>query len=236
MKKLKYLVTGTGRSGTVYMSRLLTNMGIMCGHESIFTPLGFEEAKNRIKNPQLIRTSKVSMMDKGFLFDSNIQIAESSYMAAPYINQEILKNTKIIHVMRNPIKSISSTYYDANFFAANNQGGKKYANFVESHLPELKNINNRLEKNIKYYLLWNEMIQEKCKNANFILHKIELGITKELLDFLGVENNKNIFLSNKINCWNKRKRDICFDEIQDFEIKKRLAQFMKKFSYHNILY
>jgi LPS sulfotransferase NodH len=48
MAKLKFLVTGSGRSGTNYMSRFLTSVGIMCGHESIFTHDGITEAIYRL--------------------------------------------------------------------------------------------------------------------------------------------------------------------------------------------
>src|SRR6516165_7960197 len=34
--KLQYLVVGTGRSGTVYLARLLTSIKIPCGHERVF--------------------------------------------------------------------------------------------------------------------------------------------------------------------------------------------------------
>ena len=43
--KLKYLVTGTGRSGTVYMARLLTSLGIPCSHEMIFDYRGFGDSE-----------------------------------------------------------------------------------------------------------------------------------------------------------------------------------------------
>lgn len=231
MKKLKFLITGTGRSGTVYMCRLLTSMGIMCGHESIFTPYGLEEAYNRLKNPQLIKTSKVSKLDENFIFDPDLQIAESSYMSAPFLDNKIIENTKIIHVIRNPIKVISSTYYDANFFAENNDGGKKYANFVELHLPQLQETKCRLEKVILYYILWNEMIIKKCKNCDYILYNLESGITNKLLDFIEVENTYDFFSNDKINCWHKRHRNICFEEINDSSMKKRLASFMEKLGY-----
>ena len=35
---LKYLIVGTGRSGTGYVSQLLTLNGVPCGHEDIFNP------------------------------------------------------------------------------------------------------------------------------------------------------------------------------------------------------
>ena len=34
------VITGTGRSGTGYMSKLLTAVGVECGHEQVYTPHG----------------------------------------------------------------------------------------------------------------------------------------------------------------------------------------------------
>ena len=44
MRRLQYAITGTGRSGTVYLANLLTSAALPCGHESIFTPWGYREA------------------------------------------------------------------------------------------------------------------------------------------------------------------------------------------------
>ena len=48
--ELKIISTGTGRCGTAYMSKLLTSVGIPCGHESLFTNKGLTEYKYRILN------------------------------------------------------------------------------------------------------------------------------------------------------------------------------------------
>jgi hypothetical protein len=35
---MRYLVVGTGRCGTVYMAKLLSSVGVPCGHEATVTP------------------------------------------------------------------------------------------------------------------------------------------------------------------------------------------------------
>ncbi|RTK93330.1 MAG: hypothetical protein EKK64_10500, partial [Neisseriaceae bacterium] len=131
---IKYLVTGIGRSGTVYMARLLSSLGIMCGHESIFQKDGLDFSLIRLKNKKerlLSDTSRVAIRDinnkiiyeKEIWFNPQEQIAESSYMSAPFLDNKELKDCKIIHVVRNPLKVISSTYYDVNFFEEQQQKG-----------------------------------------------------------------------------------------------------------------
>ena len=49
-QKLDFLVTGTGRCGTVYMAELLTSLGIPCGHESLFQMPENSKEVNQVKN------------------------------------------------------------------------------------------------------------------------------------------------------------------------------------------
>ena len=57
---LKYLVTGTGRCGTVYMARILTSIGIPCGHETIFDYRGTRGARKRLFGEEQLRLSFVA--------------------------------------------------------------------------------------------------------------------------------------------------------------------------------
>ena len=231
MKKLKYLVTGTGRSGTVYMSRFLTSVGIMCGHESIFTPQGINEASMRLTHVNNIKTSKVSLIENDNWFDHNLQIAESSYMSCPFLQHDILKDTKIIHVIRNPLKVISSTFIDAKFLDDNNKGQKRYSDFVYQFLPNLKNIVNRLERVTCYYILWNEMVKKNSINKNYYLHKIEDGINKNIFDFLEIEPKNNFYDNKKSNCWYKREKDLNIDDLPSIDLEYKIYNIMKTYEY-----
>lgn len=230
MTKLKFVVTGSGRSGTNYMCRFLTSVGIMCGHESIFTNEGLTEAVYRLNDDKLVTTSLCSL-DETSWFDAKKQIAESSYLAAPYLDDTVLENTKIIHLIRNPLKVISSTHIDANFFNPEEKIQEPFVNFVYSHLPQLKLIENRLEKNIIYYIFWNKMIEEKCKNRNVFLHKIENGITEELFEFLEIKPTIKYYNNNKSNSWNIRKKDLDFENISKNYISSILYDMMEKYDY-----
>ena len=37
---MKYIIAGTGRCGTGYMSKIFNEVGIKCGHENVFTVKG----------------------------------------------------------------------------------------------------------------------------------------------------------------------------------------------------
>jgi len=129
---MKYLVTGTGRCGTGTLSIFLTHAGYPCGHESIFRWGG--------------RPSHIE------------GVAESSWMAAPYLDDERLEDTTIIHLVRDPIKVVSSIVHIGLFTSENVAG---YAHFIYLNLPELKEY-SVLDKAVYFYTKWNEMIEPRA--------------------------------------------------------------------------
>ena len=232
MKSLKYLVVGTGRSGTVFMSRFLTSLGIVCGHESIFTHYGLEEAIKRLQNPDRIQNSAVSEDGDRLNIDSSLQVAESSYMAAPFLNHNFLKDTKIIHVVRNPIKTISSLYFDAQFFNEEELPQIPYYNFVLRYIPEINQFEDRLTKNILFWSLWNQMIEQRSKKTNYFRFKIDEGVYSDLYDFLGVKPTDYVYKNVKANTWKKRVRNITHDDITNIEAAEILWDFAKRYGYN----
>lgn len=88
MERLRLLVVGTGRSGTGYMSRLLTESGIPCGHESVWTYDGV------VDRPDLE--------------------ADASWLAVPFL-AHLPKHIRIIHVVRHP-RAVVESLHRRGFF------------------------------------------------------------------------------------------------------------------------
>jgi hypothetical protein len=236
--KLNYLVTGTGRCGTVYMARLLTSLGINCGHEAIFNYQGLDFAKEAFQFHRKIETSHCSScdilheqpIDSWIDMDGKIH-AESSYMAAPFLNDDILKSTKIIHVVRHPLKVISSFTKDFGFFDYDREDDDPWVNFVLTHMPELKEINDKNERACYYYTKWNEMIECNISSHDNMRHKVEDGHSRPLLEFIGVKDDSNAFVNLTINSWKKRTEDLTLDEIPDGSIKKEFIAIGERYEY-----
>ena len=201
---LKYLLTGTGRCGTVYYAQLLNRVGISCGHESIFTKKGIGEAVARLKSHSPIAQSEISL--KHCELPSKID-ADSSYMSAPYLDHDILKKTKIIHLVRHPYKVINS-FVKMDYFAVPNpedyshqsMGGNSWQVFIYNHLPELREAMGQYERAALYWTRWNKMI---LSFNNSYLHRVELGIApllRELnIDFCEFEGSLNSLGSDFTN-------------------------------------
>jgi len=235
MLNLDYLVTGTGRCGSVYMARLLTSLGIPCSHEAIFNFKGLDWAKKVINGDEILENSFCSKYDllqnkpiENWLNTNNVK-AESSYMAAPYINDPMLANTKVIHVVRNPMKVISSHTKDIDFFESG--ATEAWLNFVLSHMPEIRTIQNKIEKACYFYVYWNKMIKTKAANADYLLHQVEKGCDQNLLDFLGVQNQSSIFTDTTINSWKKRSEDLTIQDIPNGAIKDEFLELMNQYNY-----
>jgi len=193
---IKYIVTGTGRCGAKFMSKFLTSAGIKCGHEVIFFNGGIEEAR------------------KNILLHEDLE-ADSSYMAAPYLNCDILSNAKIIHVVREPMKVINSFVACFLYFLSSTPSCKKskfewtyayppgadpefkFMNFMWSHLPALNaKYIKAVDRAAIYYIEWNRMIEQACSGRDFLFHPIESDVSK-ILDFMSVDMPKSNLHNDK---------------------------------------
>jgi hypothetical protein len=230
ISQLKFLVSGTGRSGTVFMARYLTSLGLPCGHEAIFTPEGLAGAKSRLVGNKMIQSSHVATRD-GHNIDPAKIVADSSYLSAPFLDSELVSSAKVIHVVRNPLKVISSTMIDANFFT--DQSQKPYLNLVENYIPPLRTTKTKIEKAMVYYTLWNRLVIEKSKNKEYMRIRVERDVGKKLWDFLEItEEPKKVFENKKVNSWNVRQRDLTVEDLPDGQIKQEFIDISKEFGYN----
>jgi hypothetical protein len=73
MRKLKLVLTGTGRCATGFYAKFLTSAGATCGHERFFGVGGLEAALDVLAAGHWVGT-----------------VAESSWLAAPFLDSEPL--------------------------------------------------------------------------------------------------------------------------------------------------
>jgi len=230
MINLKYVVTGTGRCGTMFLANLLTSLGLPCWHEAIFTTEGLEKAKKIINGDEEPKTSLIS--ENCILNESKKIVADSSYMAAPFL-EKLDPNVKVIHLIRNPIKVVKSftgdlfNYFDENkpSYQEGYEHKYKFEKFIYHHLPELSQDMSQLERTFLYYIRWNKLI-EKSNRVNY-RHRIEdedIGL-KFFLNKQKKESHKKI--ENSIS---QGFKNIKLSNI-DSEIKKELFDMMFEYGY-----
>jgi len=177
--KLLFVVVGTGRCGTVYFAQLLNSIGIPCSHERIFGPLGIDQAIKMIDGEgEDSDVAKHSGLPK-----RKFVMAESSYMASPYLNYGILSESTIIHAVRNPIDVILSFHNKLQYWHKTNLN--KWEKFILSHLPEIKQYDNPLMKNCCFVIRWNQWIEKQSQSRKYIRVRLEYD-SEKLLNYFGI--------------------------------------------------
>ena len=234
MIHLKYIVTGTGRCGTLFTANLLTSMGFPCTHEAIFTPEGMDKAKSIIRQDEPAISSMISRGDN--LSDYELEIvAESSYMAAPFLKKF---DAQVIHVVRNPSGVVASMISDAfrNFTNIHPTdipelpGHMLHEDFMYGHVDELNREMTQIDRCCLFYVRWNKMIEKSGRVA--IRHRIEDG-TDELKGFFKFEGE--CYANTKCNSNRNSKPSSAwsFSDIQTKSIKSELFDMMSRYGYRS---
>lgn len=194
---LEYLITGTGRCGTVSLYILLNQSGIKASHEVLFSPeqLPAEREKE-------YQTLKDRLLNTEYR-------AESSFLAASFLGTDLLPpSITLVHLTRDPLLTIKS-FMELRFFQCHfdtlSLTGKiknkleqyklisrdhlhdKFVDYIKRHLPHIfENINEEVTLYMKYYVGWNQLILDKANTyPKHYLHKIE-DPTDKLCEFLGI--------------------------------------------------
>ena len=142
--KMKYLVVGTGRSGTGYISELCKGKGLAFGHE-----MTFNESKLKTKGSADAYIPHIH----GCYGDSN-------WLSVPFLNIYKKANVKIFNVVRDPFKVVKS------LIGIGMPGDGVQLNFFNRHiwkfLPGLKAYQkcSRLDLAVYYLVNWNQMIKD----------------------------------------------------------------------------
>lgn len=202
---LKFIITGTGRCGTVFAARFLTSLGVPCGHESIFDYRN-TGVKERILNPNKRFISECSTNDfidgirqllPEWVVPSETQ-AESSYMAAPYLNMQEIADVPLIHVYRNPIKVVSSFIFTLNYFSNTTPADPWEVKIYET-LPALYDIDTQIERACYYYCKWNDLIENYSNSRPYLKINIENINSDVFFDFVGLKPTGPLFDNKKVN-------------------------------------
>lgn len=166
---IHFLIVGTGRCGTVYMAKLLTEMGIPCGHERIFGYEGLEEAHKVLAKggDNSIVSRRSNLQSPGL---THHLTAESSFMAVPFMREPCLSKTKVIHVVRNPIKVIFSFVNGLEYFMWGKREKTKYEKFMTKYCPRIDETDDYCSRAIRYYLDWNKLV---VTDGDYLFHRIE---------------------------------------------------------------
>jgi hypothetical protein len=231
MINLRYVVTGTGRSGTVYLANLLTKCGVPCGHESIFTPWGLEEARARLEGRTEAHVSAISRESCGdWAPNPRELVADSSYMAAPFLDQPILQEATILHIVRHPLDVINSFVVGLGYFQQWIPPDP-WHHFIYTHVPELRLEYHPLERAALYYLRWNQMIEKRSRGKAYFFCPVE-RVTERLFPYLGKPcPDASLLTDRKVNTRMTGKPEYTIHDIPAGSIRNQVCDMGERYGY-----
>lgn len=194
MVQLSYIVTGTGRSGTVGLAATLSSVGIPCSHERFFNGNSLEEALRLMK----VNGGENSLCSQhcGLPGQTDKVVAESSYMAAPYLDAPCLADVTVIHAVRNPWKVILSFLNNIQFFRG--QPEHEHEQFIYSVLPQLHEIGNPVDRAVYYYIHWNSMIETLGRKRCAERHHGPFAICQGIIESLTRKRQRSRYIFHRI--------------------------------------
>ena len=196
---IEYLITGTGHSGTEWAAQVLTSVGVNCGHETFFDNSGFDVAMRRLNER------------RGYK-------AESSWLSAPYINNEYFNNTRKIHLVRHPVAVISSWLVQVSaclFDGSNVPFANSYTKFTQYAQP--------IDRAVARYISWNLLNEGHAQ-----LVKIEDG-AQNLLDVCGI-GKENKYHNQSYNAHNTSGQKYDISQASP-ELLVQLEAMMERYGY-----
>lgn len=242
--QLKYLVVGTGRCGTVYLARLLTSVGIPCGHERIFNGGSLEQSmRTMYQSTGNSACSTACGHDLTQYRDEEI-MADSSYLAVPFLDDSRLRNCRIVHAVRNPLRVVLSFLNDIKFFRHRRHQDvtHDHERFIYEHLPSLEEFDDPVSRACHYYVEWNGMVERRTQGRRRFLHPVE-NDPAELFDFLGVGAAEDYFretICNSYRRWPQYLRTYesaelyTPDDVLDCNLRDELLRIAAQYGYRNL--
>jgi hypothetical protein len=237
---LKFIVTGTGRCGTVFMAKWLTSVGLPCGHESIFNYESQEMILARLSGQEPPVMSDVGERTDDGLFVPDLEklVADSSYMVVPYLDLPEVKSLPIVHLVRHPLRVISSFVLDLHYFQEledNVFNTHNWEQWIYEHCPDVKTVTNPIERAVVYYIRWNRAIEQCRKDRPYTFHRIESSFSPNLYHFLKIDppvKKANVYNNDKANTmYKKGKARIVMADIPEGDIKDELREIMADYCY-----
>lgn len=180
---MRFVVTGCGRSGTQYVSHLLTAAGLDCGHESVFNAwpaMGLQ--------PDWRQTT----LD-----------GDSSYIAAPFA-AELAAELAVVHLIRPPLDHIRSVVGIQWLHHHRNP----WVQFLNHHCGLLRYPPGPVRA-AWYWLEWNRLV-EPYAGSTWRLHEIGADDVQQLATVVSTdldEERLDAALEGTSRSLNHRNRD-----------------------------
>ena len=218
MQKLKLVFTGTGACATGAYAQYVSQAGLQCGHEKIFGPFGY---------PKVLEN----------LAKDNCLSAESSWLAAPYLDREELGEAIVVHLVRHPAKVIAA-------MGRMPIGAGRYWLFAAVWSQTLLELGHSWDGFAYRYVYWNRMIELRLTaRGNHIFWKVDDADPLDLMEQLRsrglnlrIDPNDPIYRKTGINRHMPKREakpqyQFNLNKLRHSDIREDLEQIAERYGY-----
>jgi hypothetical protein len=177
---MRFVVTGTGRSGTGYAARLFSNAGLPCGHEEVFGPLpGLRDPEVRPlpRRPTLRARVHLSRVAVEYRQRRTELLGDASWMAVPRLGRF---RGAVFLQLRDPLKVVSS-FQGTRFFMPerHRQRQTRYA------LKYFEPVGDPVLDAMRWWVQWNERA-EQWATLTYRLEDISPELVDRMIELAGL--------------------------------------------------
>lgn len=170
------MITGTGRSGTLYVAEALSRLGARVGHEVWFGPRPGIIDRNWMNRPFLVEARKrlgVEWRRRWAHLDGDV-----SWMAVPRLDR--FKGIVLLQT-RDPLKVVSSLVARAQFSRATTTDNPWFR-FIHYNFEV---TGDDLRDSMRWYVQWN-MLAERHASLVYRLEDVDDDLLLEIADRVGI--------------------------------------------------
>lgn len=161
---MRLIITGCGRSGTGFLSRVLTDSGLRCGHENVFTERGVRPWGN-------LR-------------------ADSSWYAVASLDS-IPAADRVVHLIRHPLDCARS-FLGIGFFQRPPSPERRPRHGVIDRVdPSILRQPTELDRFIRYWTRWNGLVVPRA-HKTLRLEDVDASAVESILSTMAVGAPSNL--------------------------------------------
>lgn len=224
---ISYVVVATPRSGTGFISEVLKNLGLSCGHERFYGPQRAKPGMH-VRNP----------FKKEYWYGKRNTLGDSSWLAVPFLS-ELPKGSTIIHQVRDPLKSLNSMIHTQclDWDQDIDPDQKMYAEFIFNHMKDHKWPKDPLGRAQLFWVKWHKMILKETKRSNYLFSRVEdidRQFVRSVIASIGKKDVTDTDIDRAITSVDvkfNRKRGKPMNYVESCELSSEFIELAKHFGY-----
>jgi hypothetical protein len=150
-------------------------------------------------------------------------------MAAPFLGHDFLRQARVLHAVRHPMRVISSFVVGLGYFL-DSVPGDPWQELIYAHLPELARPLHPLERAALYYARWNRMVEERARTSPFFC-RVEDGPEPVLAHLGAACADAHLLSTHNVNTRMVGKPEVSYRELPRGRARRELEEAADRYGY-----